>query len=196
MYFFFSVSIASEEIFSPLSRTLRDRCGLIFKSHTRLFFQIYRKRTSIYDNMSHVECVWGEGGRGRAEEGELDPKIEHFLSHVVPKGGGFLTRFCVRWDSLWFLSADCRAPVWGPLWGSIRLPIGVPQRGTFGNPIFQNPILENPIIQASFFLVVEKQEIKIIKRHLSGRHKLFCRVSCGNLIKQPWSRQVIRKDFL
>ena len=61
---FFSVSIASEEIFSPLSRTLRDRCGLIFKSHTRLFFQIYRKRTSIYDNMSHVECVWGEGGRG------------------------------------------------------------------------------------------------------------------------------------
>ena len=34
-----------------------------------------------------------------------------------------------------------------------------------------------------FFLVVEKQEIKIIKRHLSGHHKLFCRVSCGNLIK-------------
>ena len=66
LMFFFSVSIASEEIFSPLSRTLRDRCGLIFKSHTRLFFQIYRKRTSIYDNMSHVECVWGEGGRGGA----------------------------------------------------------------------------------------------------------------------------------
>ena len=35
-------------------------------------------------------------GIARTGEGELDPKIEHFLSHVVPKGGGFLTRFCVR----------------------------------------------------------------------------------------------------
>lgn len=34
-----------------------------------------------------------------------------------------------------------------------------------------------------FFLVVEKQEIKMIKIHLSGHHKLFSRISCGNLIK-------------